>query len=503
MKRRTLFSTISLVVIGIVFGAILVSSIGYDKKSNAEPIQVGSDSSPITSVSVTDFNKAFTEVAEKVTPSIVSIKVTSKVKDAPHINFEGFDLPFKFKEKVPQKQMGAGSGVIISKDGYILTNNHVVEHALSLEVVLSDRRKLDAKIIGRDPLTDLAVIKVDADDLPAAFLGDSDKLKVGSWVMAIGNPLGYLSSTVTAGIVSAKGRNINLIKDRYGVENYIQTDAAINPGNSGGALVDLNGSVVGINSAIATNGFSASYIGYGFAIPINLAKSVAQDLIEHGKVSRGYIGVSISEVDIATAKAIGLNKAKGIMIQGIVKDGAASKVDIKPGDVILEIDGKEVNKPNELQSYVATKHAGTEVELKLYRDGDTITRTVTLKSRDKDNNTETALADNENDNKEETKEINEVKFDDLGLTVKDLSKEVKKQFNVKSGIFVEDVERFSKAANQRLFPGLIIVEVDKKPINSVSKFKNIIENKKGNAILLKLQDEKGNTSFVGLEIPEK
>ncbi len=503
MKRRTLFSTISLIVIGIVFGAILVSSIGYDKKSKAETLQVGSDSSPVTSVNLTDFNQAFIEVAEKVTPSIVSIKVVSTVKGSPHIQFEGFDLPFQFKEKMPKKQQGSGSGVIISKDGYILTNNHVVENANSLEVVFSDRRKLSAKIIGRDPLTDLAVIKVDAEDLPAAYLGNSDNLKVGTWVMAIGNPLGYLSSTVTAGIVSAIGRNINLIKDSYGVEDYIQTDAAINPGNSGGALVNLEGAVIGINSAIATNGFSASYIGYGFAIPINLAKSVAEDLIEHGKVSRGYIGVSISEVDIATAKAIGLDKPKGIMIQAIVEDGAASKEDIEAGDVILEVDGREVNRPNELQSYIARKHAGTEVELKLYRDGKTITRNVTLKARDDDNTEKITLADTESKENKDAEEINEIKFDELGLTVKDLPKSTLKKFNVKNGIYVKDVERFSKAANQRLFPGVIIVEVDKKPIKSVSKFKKIVENKKGDAILLKIQDEKGNTNFVGLEIPEK
>ncbi len=502
MKRRTLFSTISLLIIGIVFGAILVSSIGYDKKSNAETLHIGSDSSLVTSVNLTDFNQAFIDVAEKVTPSIVSIKVVSTVKSSPHLKFEGFDLPFQFKEKVPQKQMGAGSGVIISDDGYILTNNHVVENASSLEVVLSDRRKFNAKIIGRDPLTDIAVIKIDATDLPEAYLGDSDKLKVGTWVMAIGNPLGYLSSTVTAGIVSAIGRNIKLIKDSYGVEDYIQTDAAINPGNSGGALVNLDGAVIGINSAIATNGFSASYIGYGFAIPINLAKSVAEDLIEHGKVSRGYIGVSISEVDIATAKAIGLDKPKGIMIQAIVKDGAASKEDIQPGDVILEVDGKEVNRPNELQSYVATKHAGTEVNLKLYRDGKIISRSVTLKARDNDENEKITLEDADSKDKKDSEEINEIKFDDLGLTVKDLPKSALKKFNVKSGIYVKDVDRFGKAANQRLFPGVIIVEVDKKPIKSVAKFKKIIEDKRGDAILLKIQDEKGNTNFVGLEIPE-
>ena len=292
-----------------------------------------------------------------------------------------FPFFFKREDGTPRNRQGGGSGVIISKDGYILTNNHVVENAVSVKITLFDKREMDAEVVGTDPLTDLAVVKVEAKDLPEAFLGDSDKVKVGSWVMAIGNPLNYLTSTVTAGIVSAIGRNINIIQDNYGIEDFIQTDAAINPGNSGGALVDLNGAVIGINSAIATNGFNASYIGYGFAIPINMAKSVAQDLIENGEVSRGYIGVSIKEVDAATAKALGLEKPMGIMIQNVVEDGAASKEDIVAGDVILKVDGREVNKPNELQSYIARKRAGNNVELLIFRDGDEIKRTVKLKGK--------------------------------------------------------------------------------------------------------------------------
>ncbi len=205
--------------------------------------------------------------------------------------------------------------------------------------------------------------------------------------MAIGNPLS-LTSTVTAGIVSAIGRSrLGLIKDSYGVENFIQTDAAINPGNSGGALVDLSGSVVGINSAIATGG-TGGYIGYGFAIPINLAKSVAKDLIAHGKVSRGYIGINIDEVDYAMAKSLGMDKPQGIIVQGVVEGGAASKADIKDGDIILKIDGREVNQPNELQSYVASKTAGTKVTLTIFRDRKEIERNVTLKARDNEDKTE-------------------------------------------------------------------------------------------------------------------
>ena len=291
-------------------------------------------------------------MAEKVTPTIVQVSVVSE-KENPHTDF--FFFPFK---DMPKEQRGSGSGIIISDDGYIVTNNHVVEKATKVTIGMFDKRTFEAKVVGTDPLTDLAVIKIDAKNLPAAYLGNSDDLKVGQWVMAIGNPLA-LSSTVTAGIVSAIGRGqLGLIKDSYGVENFIQTDAAINPGNSGGALVDLSGAVIGVNSAIAA-GNTGTYIGYGFAIPINLVKSVAKDLIAHGKISRGYIGVNIGEVDDAMAKSLGLDKPKGIIVQGLVDGGAASKADIKEGDVILKVDGREVNQPNQLQGYIASKSAGS------------------------------------------------------------------------------------------------------------------------------------------------
>ncbi|MDX1700326.1 MAG: trypsin-like peptidase domain-containing protein, partial [Melioribacteraceae bacterium] len=428
MKGRNLLGTVSILIVGIVFGAILVSSAGLVKTSKAEEIQIGSESSPIQNISLNDFNTAFIEVAEKVTPSIVSITVVSKMDSDPHKGFD-FDWPFNFRDRMPRERQGGGSGVVISEDGYILTNNHVVDNAISVKITLFDNRELDAEVVGTDPLTDLAVVKVDATDLPAAFLGDSDRLKVGSWVMAIGNPLNYLTSTVTAGIVSAIGRNINIIRDKegYGVEDFIQTDAAINPGNSGGALVDLNGAVIGINSAIATTGFSASYIGYGFAIPINLAKAVAKDLIENGEVSRGYIGVRIGEIDAATAKALGMDKPMGIMIQGIVEDGSAASEDIRAGDVILEVDGREVNKPNQLQSYIATRRAGTQVELLLFREGEELTRKVKLKARDKDDDEKVELADAKESKLKKDNELNEVSFKDLGLTVKDLSESVAKK----------------------------------------------------------------------------
>lgn len=380
MKKNYL-GVIALLFIGAVFGAVLVSSLNFVEPTYAQ-VEIGSKKPPQISEnkSLTNFNNSFIETAEKLTPSIVQITVISESKENPH---EGMDFFFPFKNNTPHERQGGGSGVIISDDGYILTNNHVVEDAKKVTVGLLDKRQFDAKVVGTDPLTDLAVIKIDAEDLPAAYLGDSEKVKVGQWVMAIGNPMA-LTSTVTAGIVSALGRNVDIIKDSYGVEDFIQTDAAINPGNSGGALVDLNGAVVGINSAIATNGMTGTYIGYGFAIPINLAKVVAEDLISSGKVKRGYIGVRIDEVDAALASAIGLETPHGILIQQVMEDGAASKEDIKAGDVIIDIDGKQINKANELQSYVASKRAGDEVTLNIFREGDYISRKIKLKAPDND-----------------------------------------------------------------------------------------------------------------------
>ncbi|MCF8241853.1 MAG: trypsin-like peptidase domain-containing protein [Melioribacteraceae bacterium] len=499
MQSKNIFGTIALLVIGVVFGATLVTGFGWVRPSYAD-IQIGSEKPPVEKVDVNAeaFNNAFVNVSENVTPSIVQIVVVSKVKSNPH---EGFDFFFPFRENIPREQQGAGSGVIISEDGYILTNNHVVENATHVTVGLLDKREFDAEIIGTDPLTDLAVIKIDAEDLPASYLGDSDKIKVGQWVMAIGNPLS-LASTVTAGIISATGRSLNLIRDDqgYGVENFIQTDAVINRGNSGGALVDLTGAVIGINSAIATDGMTNSYIGYGFAIPINLAKAVAKDLIAHGSVSRGYIGVQISEVNAATAKAVGLDKPRGVIIQNVVENGAAAEEDISEGDIILEINDKPVNQPNELQSYVARHRAGEEIKLLIFREGVSIERYIKLKARDDAKEAEPA-GDESKKIEKKPGELETISFEDLGMTVKDLTDSEQEKFNVENGIIITEVKMYGKAYSQGLFKGLVITDADRNSINNVDDFEELVESKKGDAVLLKVVDANGSKRFVGLEIP--
>ena len=508
MSKKSVLAAVFLIFVGIVFGVVLVSSF----RGGVEPGFAGDHQvklgAPVP-IKNPDFDakglsKAFIDVSKAVTPTVVSITVTTKAKvkpDGVDEFFHFFGPDFKFKE--PEQQQGAGSGVIISPDGYIMTNNHVVDDAddHGVEVVLYDKRRLQAKVLGSDPTTDLAIIKVDAQNLPTAAFGNSDRLEVGEWVVAIGNPLG-LQSTVTAGIVSALERDINIINDRYRIENFIQTDAAINPGNSGGPLVNLSGEVIGINSAIATT--NARYQGYGFAIPINLARSVAEDIIKEGKVRRGYIGVSIGPVDETTAKAMGLQQARGVLVQAVETDGAAEAGGIKEQDVILSVDAKEVNSPNELQSYIARKHPGEEVLLKVFRDGKTIEKKLTLRSRKSE-----ALSAKNNENDTEDKDLEHEKstkptsFDNLGLSVRPLTSNDKKQLKVDNGVLVSDVKRFGEAYNRAISEGDVIIEADKKELYAPKDFKSIIEkHKPGDALLLRVKKAGGQIAFIAVQIPD-
>lgn len=498
MERKKIYATLSLIFLGVVFGVILATGFNWVKPGYGLS-QIGSPN-PLVNVNqdVQKLNEAFIKVAEAVTPTVVYIetKTDADIVDIPDHEFFK-DFPF-FKDLPKQPQVGTGSGVIISSDGYIVTNNHVVKDAKSISVVLNDKRKFTAELIGTDPLTDLAVIKIDAKNLTPAYLGNSDDVKVGQWVLAIGNPLG-LTSTVTAGIVSAIGRGgLRLIQDSYGIEDFIQTDAAINPGNSGGALVDLNGAVIGINTAIASR--TGYYQGYGFAIPVNIVKTVAKDLIDFGKVKRGYIGVQIREVDNATAKALGLEKTQGVIVESLVEGGAAKDAGIEEGDVILSIDGKEVYKPNDLQSYVASKHAGDKVKLKIFRNGKTFEKEITLRPRKEDE------ADAKPVKKKEERKVDETiqskTYKEIGLTVKNMTSSDLKKYNVENGILITGVEPISTAFDAGLRDNLVIVEVNRKKIDSVKEFDEIVSKNKGSAILLRVRDAQGNARFVGLEIPK-
>ena len=273
-------------------------------------------------------NNLFINIAEKVRPSIVSVYTSRTINVRqwnPFRDFFGREMPDDENHNFEQRQQGTGSGIIISEDGYIITNNHVIDGMEEIQIKLVDNREFDAELIGTDPKTDIALLKINTDDLEFAVLGNSENIRIGEWVMAIGSPLN-LTSTVTAGIVSAIGRNVSILNNRDGdaIENFIQTDAAINPGNSGGALVNLNGEVIGVNTAIATR--TNYYMGYGFAVPINIAKSVVDDLMKYGEVKRGYLGVYIGEVDATVAKGVGLDRPRGVLVTSVIEGRAAKPV---------------------------------------------------------------------------------------------------------------------------------------------------------------------------------
>jgi serine protease Do len=454
-------------------------------------------------------NEAFHEIGKTVTPSVVYVEVEMESGSAeggdPSDFFHRFFGPdFKFDMPKRSPERGAGSGVIISENGYILTNNHVVSGAKKngIKVQLSDTREFKAKLIGTDKYTDLAVIKIDANNLSSAALGNSDEVEVGHIVFAIGAPLG-LKSTMTEGIVSALGRQIGIINDEsgYGIENFIQTDAAVNPGNSGGPLVDIQGQVIGINSAIATT--NARYQGYSFAIPINLAKKVASDIIATGKVRRGYIGVHIEAVDAITAKAAGLDKAQGVKVRDVNEKSAGEAAGLQSGDIILTVDGKEVNSPNALQTMVAGKSPGESITLKVWREKREIEKKVVLKARDEDESL--AANENEGENSSDTNESSRhrITIDAFGLTVCALDARVKKEYKIEKGAYIESVNPGGIAQERGLLKGDVILAVGEKTITTPEELNSTLTKlKSGDAVMLRVKGEDKKIRFVAVEISE-
>ncbi len=471
-KRNSVSVILGLITIGIIFGIVLTTGFNLDTKGVATTAdKVYKEADPADEASQTSVNAGtfnpntmFVDIVKRVRPSIVSIYTTKAVKIPKNHPFYHFFKQPKGDAELPPQE-GLGSGIIISKDGYILTNNHVVNDVDELVVKLIDKSEYKAKVIGTDPTTEVALIKIEAEDLPVAVLGNSEIVQIGEWVLAIGSPLN-LTSTVTAGIVSAMGRDVNIIRSENnisGIENFIQTDAAINPGNSGGALLNIHGEVIGINTAIASG--TSYYVGYGFAVPINIAKSVVDDLMKYGEVRRGYLGVYIEDMDQIKAKGVGLDKPKGVFISSVIEDGAAKKAEIKAGDVILSVNGKEVNRPNELQAKIGTYNPGDKVELEIWRDGKNITIDAVLQGRNGE-----ISAGEKNEKTKESKAVT-----DLGMTVKDLNNRQLSELNLDAGVVVIDVEKRSAAAEARLSQGDIIYEVAGDKINSVAEFYDKID----------------------------
>ena len=418
-------------------------------------------------------SQAFETAAAKVSPSVVSIFAEQVVQaggrqgmpDDPFRDFFGdqffrrfFGDPNQGGSGQRRTVRGLGSGVIVGRDGLILTNNHVVDKADRLSVVIGDKKSYTAKVIGTDPQTDVAVIRIDARDLPAAVLGDSDDVKVGEWVLAVGNPF-QLMHTVTAGIISAKGRSSVGLAD---YEDFIQTDASINPGNSGGALADLDGRIVGINTAITSP--SGGSIGIGFAIPINMARKVMDELVAKGQVVRGYVGVTLQPIDENMAQALKLKGTDGALVGDVVPDGPADKAGIKRGDVVVSVDGAAVPDSARVRNLVAEGPPGKTMTLGLFRNGTRIERTVTLAERPRERGGQ-APKDERNSVPSQQK---------LGLDVQDLTPDIAQQLGYKNetGAIVAEVVPGSPADDAGLETGDLIQEINRVPVRTARDFES-------------------------------
>ena len=409
-----------------------------------------------------DFNKLFIEVAQSGSPCVVSI-VSEKTDKNPNMFFFG---PFDFEDPYQQerKSKSLGSGVIVDAEkGYLLTNNHVIEDAEEIKVILYDKREFEAKVIGTDPPSDLAVLQIEANDLSEAKLGNSDNLQIGEWIIAIGSPFGlHLNHTVTSGIVSAVGRSDVISKANF--ENFIQHDAAINPGNSGGALFSLDGNLVGINTAIATDGYSRSNAGVGFAIPINQVKRVMEDLIGIGKVSRGYLGVYIEDLEENKAKALGIKDTKGAFIVMIVDDSPADKAGLKEKDVIIALNSIPIEDSNQLRNDVSSMRPNDVVVFSIIRNE--LRQTVSV-----------VLGERPSDNSESRINPETQSYDIIGL----------KTDNHKDGIIITDIDKKSIAYKNNLRKNDIITEIGREQIKSIDDYKNALEAyKSGDTIMLRI-----------------
>lgn len=417
----------------------------------------------------------FSQTAEQVTPAVVHIKSTvsrrassmpgqGDVPDLFRYFFDEEDL--RGRGGTPRPQVGTGSGVIISADGVIVTNNHVIDKAEDIEVTLFDKRSYKAKVIGTDPTTDLAVIKIQERELPFLPFANSDDVKVGEWVLAVGNPFN-LNSTVTAGIVSAKARNINILQDRTAIESFIQTDAAVNPGNSGGALVDIRGRLIGINTAIASR--TGSYAGYSFAVPSRIVSKVVEDLLEYGTVQRGFLGVTIRSVNAALVREYDLAVNEGVLVDSLTVDGAAREAGIQPRDVIVAVDGKKVRDASSLQELIGTKRPGDMTSITVNRDGDLLRYDVTLKSLM--GNTQLVAREQYD------------AFEGLGAEFVPLTEEELSHFGVKAGLKVARLYPGKILRDTKMEENFIITHVDNKPVQSVKELAKIVEGKKGGLLI--------------------
>ncbi|MCJ7833339.1 MAG: DegQ family serine endoprotease [Deltaproteobacteria bacterium] len=481
-KHRYLWTLIGVSLLSLIAGLIIAANLNWTHPLSAK-----------TEIPTVGGFPSFADLSQAVSPAVVNISTTKRVRGGGRV-FDFFrgprdrrnpmdDFFERFFGDIPQqreyKQKSLGSGFIIDEDGHILTNNHVVEDADEIKVILKDNKEFDAKVIGRDAKTDLALIKIKSwKGLQLIKLGNSDELRVGDWVVAIGNPFG-LDHTVTAGIVSAKGRIIGA--GPY--DNFIQTDASINPGNSGGPLINLTGEVVGINTAIFAGGQ-----GIGFAIPINTAKDLLSQLKDKGKVTRGWLGVMIQKVTPELAKSFGLKDEAGALVGDVTPGSPADKVGIKPGDIIIEFDGKAIKDMNELPRLVAAVPVGKMVEVKVLREGKPQTFKVQVQELD-----DKQMASGPSQGKES-----------LGLSVREFTPELARRFRMdyEPGILVIEVQEGGPADEAGIQEGDLIKEVNRKSVKDLKTYQSLISSiKKGGNVLLRIK-RGGMNLFVSLRMGE-
>ena len=440
---------------------------------------------------VQQFSKTFADVAEKVNPAVVTIS-TDKIIKMDRFNQYPFNQFFGWDRNPSQEQeyrtRALGSGVIIdAAKGYIVTNNHVVEDMDKISVKLMDKRIFEATVVGSDPKSDLAVLQIEADNLSQVDIGDSEKLRVGEWVIAIGSPFSdNLSHTVTAGIISAMGRSDIISRENY--EDFIQIDAAINPGNSGGALVDLNGKLIGINTAIATGGYERSNRGVGFAIPVNMVNKVMNDLIDKGYVVRGWLGVAIQEIDDSYAKALGLDTRDGALISNVANSSPADNAGLITGDVILEFNDVSINNSSHLKNVVSSSEPGKRYKVDIIRDGRR--KSIYVKLGELPNEPQMAFMETE-------------KSSTLGITVQDLNNSLRKHYNLSpddDGVVVTEMDKNSEAFRSGIREGDIIIRVGTNNVRDSNDFKDLIRTSSRQNTVLLLVKREDVSRFYALEI---
>lgn len=464
MKKNALF----VIVLTSALSAFVASAVFniYGKKNESQPVVVPKTVPVSTAQMVAGNNMLpdFINAAEISVHAVVHVKIRQR---GYNYTYDNLFYEFFFGEKPNYQQrenvIPSGSGVIVSSDGYIVTNNHVIESADEVEVTLNDKRNFKAKIIGTDRSTDIALLKIDEKDLPFLSFGNSDNIQIGQWVLAVGNPFN-LTSTVTAGIISAKARNISILSDQFAIESFIQTDAVVNPGNSGGALVNTNGELIGINTAIASP--TGSYTGYSFAIPSNIAQKIVRDIIEFGEVQRAYLGVSIMDINAENAKEYKISRLNGVYVNGINEVGAARDAGIEKGDIIIKVENISVSNVSELQEQLSKYRPGDQIYITIERDKSEKSLLVKLLNK----NGTAAIVKTE-----KTGQI-------MGATFSPVPNELKNNLRIKNGVQIVELKdgKFYRAGVRQ---GFIVVYINRERVNSVEDIQYVLQRSSGGVFI--------------------